>query len=62
MKCLAFRLAEEFHDLEDIRYLLRYCNIDSYDKAKETITKYYPLEKFPQKTFYALEEIFEKKK
>ena len=59
MKCLAMRIGEEFHDLEDIRYLLRYLNIESYEKTKEIIAKYYPLKKFPQKTMYALEELLE---
>lgn len=59
MKCLAMRIGEEFHDLEDIRYLLRYLNITRYQQAVETITRYYPLEKFPQKTLYALEELLQ---
>ncbi|MBI2027673.1 MAG: hypothetical protein HYS98_07740 [Deltaproteobacteria bacterium] len=57
MKCLSFRLGPEFHDENDIRYLLRYLNIETYDQATKIIEKYYPLEKFPQKTLYALEEI-----
>lgn len=57
MKCLAFRLGAEFHDEADVRYLLRYLNIDHYDAAVEVITRYYPRERFPQKAFCALEEI-----
>jgi len=57
MKCLAMRIGEEFHDLEDIRYLLRHLNIEAYDQAVTVITKYYPLDRFPQKTLYALEEL-----
>lgn len=57
MKCLAFRLGAEFQDESDVRFLLRYLNIDSYDAAVEVITRYYPRERFPQKTIYALEEI-----
>jgi hypothetical protein len=57
MKCLALRIGEEFHDEDDIRYLLRNLNIRSYENALAVISKYYPLEKFPQKTLYALEEI-----
>lgn len=59
MKCLALRIGEEFHDLNDLRYLLRYLNITTYQGALETITQYYPLERFPQKTLYALEEVVE---
>lgn len=51
------RLGPEFHDEVDVRFLLRYLNIDSYDQALATIARYYPLEKFSQKTLYALEEL-----
>ncbi len=57
MKCLAMRLGPEFHDEDDIRYLLRYLNIASYEEALTRISQFYPTEKFPQKTLYALEEI-----
>ena len=57
MKCLAMRIGEEFHDLADIRYLLRYLNITTYEEALTVITRYYPLKAFPQKTLYALEEL-----
>lgn len=57
MKCLAMRIGEEFHDLGDIRYLLRHLDINAYDKACECIGRYYPITRFPQKTLYALEEL-----
>jgi len=57
MKCLAFRLGAEFHDEGDVRFLLRLLGIERYDAAVEAITRYYPLERFPQKTLYALEEM-----
>jgi hypothetical protein len=57
MKCLSMRLGPEFHDEDDVRFLLRYLNIERYEQAVELITRYYPLERFPQKTLYALEEI-----
>lgn len=60
MKCLAMRLGAEFHDESDVRYLLRYLNLESYERAVAVITKYYPLERFPQKTLYALEELLGK--
>ena len=59
MKCVAMRIGEEFQDLDDIRYLLRHIGIRNYDAALKVITKYYPLERFPQKTLYALEELLE---
>ena len=57
MKCLAMRLGEEFHDEQDVRFLLRYLNLTSYDDALAIVSRYYPLDRFPQKTLYALEEI-----
>lgn len=56
MKCLAMT-GTEFHDEADVRYLLRHLDIDSYERALVVIQKYYPLERFPQKSLYALEEI-----
>ncbi|MBX7139073.1 MAG: hypothetical protein K1X83_13950 [Oligoflexia bacterium] len=61
MKCLAMRIGEEFHDQEDVRFLLRFLNITSYNKALAVISSYYPIEQFPQKTLYAIEELLETK-
>jgi hypothetical protein len=61
MKCLALRIGAEFHDEDDVRYLLRYLNIESYEAALQVITRFYPLERFPQKTLYALEELLERR-
>jgi hypothetical protein len=60
MKCLAMRIGAEFHDEDDVRYLLRLLEIRTYEKAVTIITKYYPLERFPQKTLYALAELLPK--
>ena len=57
MKCLAMRIGAEFHDEDDVRYLLRHLDIRTQDKALAVITKYYPLERFPQKTLHALGEL-----
>ena len=57
MKCLAMRIGAEFHDEDDVRYLLRLLEIRTHEKAVSVITKYYPLERFPQKTLYALAEL-----
>ena len=57
MKCLAFRIGAEFHDEDYIRYLLRHIGVAGFSRAKEIITRYYPLERFPQKTLYALDEL-----
>lgn len=57
MKCLAMRLGAEFHDEADVRFLLRLLDITDYDAAVALITRYYPVERFPQKSLYALEEL-----
>lgn len=60
MKCLAMRIGAESHDEEDVRFLLRLLEIRSYERALAVITRYYPIERFPQKTLYALEELLSK--
>lgn len=57
MKCLAMRLGEEFQDEQDVRFLLRYLNITRYEAAVEVVARYYPMERVPQKTLNALEEM-----
>jgi hypothetical protein len=57
MKCLAFRIGAEFHDEDDVRYLLRHLDVRSHEQAVRIIARYYPLERFPQKTLYALAEL-----
>ena len=57
MKCLAMRLGEEFQDEQDVRFLLRYLNITRYAAAVEVVARYYPVERVPQKTLSAREEI-----
>jgi hypothetical protein len=57
MRCLAMRLGEEFQDEQDVRFLLRYLNITRHEAAVEVVARYYPIERVPQKTLHALEEI-----
>jgi hypothetical protein len=57
MKCLALRIGAEFHDEDDIRYLLRHLDLRSREQAIAIITRYYPRERFPQKALYALDEL-----
>ena len=61
MKCLSLRIGAEFHDEDDVRYLLRHLGIDNYAQAVAVITRLYPLERFPQKTLYALGELLPKR-
>lgn len=57
MKCAALRLGEEFHDLDDVRYLLRYLDISSSEEALAVVARYFDDEHLPPKTRLALEEI-----
>jgi hypothetical protein len=57
IKSLAMRIGTEFHDEDDVRYLLRHLDVRSYEKAIAIITKYFPFERFPQKILYALQEL-----
>ena len=57
MKCAALRLGEEFHDLDDVRYLLRYLNLTTVEEALRLVTKYFDEGDLPPKTRLALEEL-----
>ncbi len=60
MKCLAMRIGAEFHDEDDVRYLLRHLDVRTCERAVAIIGKYYPLDRFPQKPMYALAELLPK--
>ena len=51
------RIGAEFHDEADVRFLLRLLDIRSHEQALRIITRHYPLERFAQKTLYALEDL-----
>ncbi len=57
MKCASMRLGEEFHDLDDVRYLLRYLNVSTVEQALELVTRYFDEEQLPPKSRLALEEL-----
>lgn len=57
MKCAAMRLGAEFHDLDDVRYLLRYLNITTVEEALAIVTRYFDEAQLPAKTSLALEEL-----
>lgn len=57
MKCLALRIGAEFHDEDDVRYLLRHLDIGTSEQAVAVITRYYPLERFLRKTLDAPAEL-----
>jgi hypothetical protein len=53
----AMRLGAEFHDEADVRFLLRYLNLTRLEAVEQLLARYYPLDRFPPKTFFALEEM-----
>jgi hypothetical protein len=57
MKCVALRLGEEFHDLDDVRYLLRYLNVSTVEQALAIVLRYFDAEHILPKTRLALEEL-----
>jgi len=57
MKCIAMRIGEEFHDLDDVRYLLRHMNITTSQGALAVVERYFDASAIPIKTRLALEEI-----
>ena len=57
MKCASMRLGAEFHDLDDIRYLLRYMNISTVEEAISIVLSYFDEEHLLPKTRLALEEL-----
>ncbi len=59
MKCMAMRLEEESHDIDDIRFLVRHLDLKTADQVLDTVVKYYPADRVPQKTVYALEEVLD---
>ena len=54
---MAFRLGPEFHDEDDVRYLLRYLNIVRASDALLIVERYFPADRIPVKIRLALEEL-----
>ena len=57
MKCAALRISEAFHDLDDVRFLLRYLNITTAEEAMGIVTRYFDERQLLPKTRLALEEL-----
>lgn len=57
MKCAAMRLGEEFHDLDDVRFLLRHLNISTTEQALDVVGRFFDDDELHPKTRLALEEI-----
>ena len=57
MKCASMRIGEEFHDLEDVRFLLRYLDVADAGEALGIVTRYFDDAQLLPKTRLALEEL-----
>lgn len=57
MKCAAMRLGAEFHDVDDVRYLLRLLNVTTVAEAMRIVTQYFDESALLPKTRLALEEL-----
>ena len=57
LKCMSMRLGAEFHDLDDVRYLLRHLDLKTAPAAMQIITRYFEPAQVPLKTRLALEEL-----
>jgi hypothetical protein len=57
MKCAAMRLGAEFHDLDDVRYLLRHLDITTVEQALAVVMRYFDESQLAPKTRLALEEL-----
>jgi hypothetical protein len=57
MKAAAVRLGEEFHDLDDLRYLLRYLDVSTAEEALAIVTRYFEDKQLQPKTRLILEEL-----
>ncbi|MCK4763911.1 MAG: hypothetical protein KAW12_17045 [Candidatus Aminicenantes bacterium] len=59
MKSISMRIGIESSDIDDVKYLIDYLELDTLDDIFDIIQKYYPKSQIPQKTYYAIEEIFQ---
>lgn len=59
MKCMAMRFGEEFHDVDDVRYLLRALNITRVSEAIGIVTQYFAESEVRPRTRFALEEMLQ---
>lgn len=57
MKCLAMRLGEEFQDREDVAVLLKVLGFQHVEDAEAALARYFPLERYPARTRYVLEDL-----
>jgi hypothetical protein len=57
LKCAALRLGEEFHDVDDVRYLLRHLDVRTVEEALAIVTHYIAEGRLLPKTRLVLEAL-----
>ena len=58
MKCLSSR-ADNNAELSDIRHLILYLNLKTYEEVETVMLKYYPISRFQVKTRYVIREVLD---
>jgi hypothetical protein len=59
MKCMAMRLGEEFQDRGDVALLLKILGLRRMADAESVLGRYYPLDRYPARVRYVLEELLD---
>ena len=57
VKCAAMRLGDDFHETDDLRYILRSLNVTSADQALSVVMQYFTERQLAPNTRTALEEL-----
>ena len=57
MKCMSMRLGREDTDLTDVRFLMDHLGLRDASESLDLVRRYYPEERIPPKTRFAIEEI-----
>jgi hypothetical protein len=56
---MAMRLGEEFQDRGDAAVLLKILGLHRMVEAESVLARYYPLDRYPARARYVLEELLE---
>ena len=60
MKCMSYRLEEDEHDIEDIKFLIDKIGIETTEDTENIIEKYFPRNLILPKTHFMLLELIGK--
>lgn len=57
MKCMSMRIGKDETDIRDVRFLLQHLGLRRADAILDLVEKYYPRNRIPPKTRFAVEEL-----